>query len=380
MTSALRKRVDMSTGKFVHGAFAPHQEYKLWNAAVAKAIPKYRAKVVRIPNGQVEVSFTPVNESNVINARMGFNPLLDCPRRELTPEERQRKDVQNHKRSAKRARQNVRYLAKSMCASHMLTFTYRKAVFVRDEVAKHWKEFLRLFRKRYPEWQYLAAIEKHNSDESMEAHKGGYHLHVAVKGRQDIKWLLRCWLIAIGQPLEDVNDWFSRGVKLEWRSMGAVNVQAPQNRWDGEARNWNRRKIAAYLTKYIGKDFDEDTKARKKYWHSEGIEKATITRFWLKADSWEAAYYEIFDLVFYSGSTSISVWGDTDCNCAWITGEIPLDRLHQFSAVKPEEIDWLEDDHLTGEAVNYPVVDRACFIDSMLIDFDSSNQFCRVKL
>lgn len=318
------------------------EEYAAWNRAVSVPIPKYRAKIVRIPNGQTEVSFTPVKESNVINARMGFNPLLDSPRRVRDEEKQQRVDEENKRRSAKRARQNVRYLAKSMCANHMLTFSYRATVLDRDTVAEDWKRFVRLFRKRYPEWQYVAALEKHDSEESDEAHRGGYHIHVAVKGRQDIRWLRRCWLLSIGQPMSEVSEWLYSGEKMGSRSLGAVNVQAPKFLND-HARHWSRGKVAAYLTKYIGKELEDGAKCRKKYWHSDAIVKPEITRFWLKADSWEAAYYEVFNLVFYSGATTISVWGDSDCNCAWITGETAFDRIGQCQGIPPESIDWLED-------------------------------------
>lgn len=108
------------------------QEYKAWNAAVAKPIPEYRAKLVRLPHGQTEISVTPANITSVINARMGFNPLLDCPRKRKTPEEQEQRDKENRARAAKHARQVVRYHVKSILADHMLTFSYRENVIDRE--------------------------------------------------------------------------------------------------------------------------------------------------------------------------------------------------------------------------------------------------------
>lgn len=311
------------------------QEYKLWNAAVAKAIPEFCAKLVKLPHGQSEISVTPVNILSVINARMGFNPLLDCPRREnFDDEERARRDEENRQRSAKRAKQTVRHLVKSIFADHMLTFTYRENVTDRKKVAKDWKEFVRLFRLRHPEWAYLAVIEKQE--------RGAYHIHAAVAGKQDIRWLLRCWLIAIGQPPEDVSQWLIKGVKLGQKSFGAVNVEPPKRRWGGTAKHWKRDKLAGYLTKYIGKDFDEAEKNRKKYWHSRNIPKPEITRFWLKADNYLDAVREAHDLIYFTGACHLSMWGDHSAGVIWITGETDRKHIGQCTQAAPD-FDFLAD-------------------------------------
>lgn len=303
-----------------------------WSKANSVPIAKYTAKVVRLAHGQIEVSCTRVNEENVNNHRMGFNPLLDCPRKERadrTDEEQAERDLENRKRATKLARQNVRYLVKAAQFDHMLTFGYRDAVLDRDRVAANWKAFVRLYRKRYPDWQYLAVLERHDSEQTLEAHRNAYHIHVAVKGRQNIKWLLRCWLLTIGQPLKDVSEWLIEGIKLGFKSLGSVNVQAPMKLQQTQVREFSRSKIAGYLTKYIGKELDLAGKGKKKYWHSDGISKPEITRFWLKAKDWESAYRELLDMVIFSGVTSISTWGDNHIDVVWITGETALDRIGQ---------------------------------------------------
>lgn len=98
-------------------------EHAAWNRAVAKPIPQFRAKLVRLPHGQTEISVTPANQISVINARMGFNPLLDCARKQRTPEDQEQRDKENRQRAAKRARQRVRWLNKCIAANHLITFS-----------------------------------------------------------------------------------------------------------------------------------------------------------------------------------------------------------------------------------------------------------------
>ncbi|MDD5299919.1 MAG: hypothetical protein PHD65_05420 [Gallionella sp.] len=337
MATALRKRVCPSTGNLVNGAFTPYQEYKLWNAAVSKPIPEYRAKLVTIANGQYEVSVTPANTISVINARMGFNPLLDCPRREREPAEQEERDIENRQRATKRARQNVRHLVKAAFADHMLTFNYRENVTDRAAVVKDWHEFVRLFRIRFPDWTYLAVLEKQE--------RGSYHIHVAVKGRQNIKWALRCWLKAIGQPAEEINDWYNNGNKLGTRSLGNVDVQAPKARWGGTHKLWKRDKLSSYLTKYIGKEFDESTKGAKKYWASRNIEKPVTERFWLKATNFLEAIKEAHDLIYSRRADNISMWADASAGVVWITGEVDKEALswEHCEQAKPD-FDLLEEE------------------------------------
>lgn len=281
--------------------------------AEAQPIPEYWCKVVRLPHGQVEVSVTPANRETIINLRMGFNPLLDSPRKRRTVEEQAERDAENRARAAKRARQSVRHLVKSLFADHMLTFSYRDNVEDRAKVAADWKEFVRLFRLRYPDWRYLAVLEKQE--------RGALHIHVAVTGKQDIKWLLRCWLLAIGQTPEQVADWYIRGIKLGSQSLGAVNVEPPKRRWGGTSKKWQRNKLAGYLTKYIGKEFEESDKGAKKYWHSRNVIRPVVEKFWLTATTYAQAVEQAHDIVMYSGCSTMSMWGDHHAGVIWITGE-----------------------------------------------------------
>lgn len=331
--SAIRQRWDTTTDKAHLGRGSDSEDNRAWVEAVSRPIPAYRAKLVLLAHGQAEISVTATNEKSVINARMGFSPLLDCRRKDRTAEEQAKRDVENRNRAAKRARQNVRYKIKAVQADHMLTFSYRENVTDRAQVAAHWKEFVRLFRVRFPDWEYISVLEKQE--------RGAIHIHVAVNGRQDIRWLLRCWLLAIGQPVGDVSAWLIQGVKLGEKSFGAVNVEAPTKRWGGVTRQWKADKLAGYLTKYIGKEFEEAEKSAKKYWASRNIEKPVITRFWLKAKNFTEAAIEAHDLIFYRGM-SLSMWGNNMDNVIWICGDTPRERLGKITECV-HDLDMLND-------------------------------------
>lgn len=296
-----------------------YEEYKLWNAANVNPIAEFKAKLTELDHGQYELSVTPINPIHVVNDRMGFNPLLDCYRREITDEdERARRDEENRKRASKKAKQATRHLVKASYADHMLTFSYRKNETDKKTVVKHWHEFVRLFRVRFPEWTYVAVVEKQE--------RGAFHIHVAVKGRQEIKWLRRCWLKAIGQPAEEVSDWYNHGVKLGEKSLGAVDVCAPTKRWGGVGK-WRRDKLASYLTKYIGKEFEESEKGAKKYWASRNIEKPVVKRFWLKAKTYLEAIREAHGLINDRRVDDMSIWACQLSRVVWITGEVAWENL-----------------------------------------------------
>jgi hypothetical protein len=312
MRTSLRKRWDTVNDCPSVEPVSLADEAKRYIQATAVPVAEYRAKLVKMASGEVEISVTPTQYSSVINARMGFNPLLDCPRRTRSTEEQAQRDSENRQRATRRAKYKVRCLIKTIEANLMLTFTYRENVTDRERVARDWKEFLRLYHQRYPDWLFVCAPE--------EQERGAIHLHVAVKGKQDIRWLLRCWLLAIGQPADEVNDWFINGNKLGDKSLGSVNVEPPKRRWGSCSAKWKANKLSSYLTKYIGKEFETTLKGKKKYWHSKGIEQPLVERFYLKATDWIEAVREAMAYIKAVGVRNIDAWGDSSAGVVWITG------------------------------------------------------------
>ena len=145
----------------------------------------------------------------------------------------------NLKDSAKRAKQQVRLRCKAIQADHMVTLSYRGAM--RDKVRLR-RDF-RAFRERVGRvlgFEYVAAPERHKS--------GGWHLHIAVRGRQNIRVMRSIWWSIVG------------------RAMGNVHVRSPYK------EKGLRHKLAAYIGKYVTKDFQEHKANEKRYWSSKGVD------------------------------------------------------------------------------------------------------------
>lgn len=151
--------------------------------------------------------------------------------------------------AAKRARQQVRLRCKAIGADRMITLTYRENVLDKERIKRDFDSLRRLLG-RIQNFQYVAVPERQK--------RGAWHLHIAVKGRQNYRVLRAMWLRVVGE------------------GNGNVDVRNP-NREVGL-----RHKIATYIGKYIVKNFDEHKLNEKRYWASRGIkvpEAETIVHF-----------------------------------------------------------------------------------------------------
>lgn len=196
----------------------------------------FKVKAHDLGHGHLEVSaYRPIvwqeTEWTVDQIRDHLEALEEHP---LDPEEVREK---HRLRAAKRAKGNVRRLCKVMGAVSLMTLTYRENQTDLELHKKHVREFVRRVRRVWPDFMAVAAFEKQK--------RGAWHCHLATprvpaefsKGDIKIKsWnLLRSvWLSVVG--LDN----------------GAVNVKARK-------RNSKRSpaKLAAYLSKYILKAFEE---------------------------------------------------------------------------------------------------------------------------
>jgi hypothetical protein len=131
---------------------------------------------------------------------------------------------------------------------YLLTLTYRGPQPDLDQAWCDFKAFVREFREKNPDWQYVVAYERHKS--------GGIHFHLAVRGWQNVVELRRCWREVVGE--------------------GNIDVRSPDEK--GRYR-WGRLKLAHYISKYIGKDMENALLNRRKYAASRNIEQPVMTRY-----------------------------------------------------------------------------------------------------
>lgn len=207
----------------------------------------------------------------------------------------------NVNRAYRRSAQRVRWIVKTLSADHLLTFTYRENMQDRNRLKRDWQAFQRLVRARYPEWSFVCVVEPQD--------RGALHIHAAVPGRQDIKYLRRCWYKALGASPD------ASGADTP----GQVNVRAPWKRWGGSGYKWNPDKLAGYLTKYLSKTFIESEKNSKRYWATKGIE-VPVQKFWIGAASFAEAIVETHDILRGLGVKHMTMWASEGYEAIWMSG------------------------------------------------------------
>ena len=269
--------------------------------------PSYWAKLTTFKNGSFELAVTlpsPLDHHKVQEPYRGalgdsVQPM-QLRKEVMTPEE---KEAANKARSVRRSRQTVRHTIKALEADHMLTLTYRENMQDVDRLKADFKRFVRMVTARYPEWRYVAVKETQE--------RGALHLHLAVKGRQPIKYLLKCWYIAIGGSIDDSGE----------NTKGAVNVRAPHRRWRSGGKAWKCDKLAGYLTKYLGKEIEASVCIMLKgTGQAAQLTSLRLSSFWLGATNFKDAIVESHNLVYHRGANDLSLWAADDWQNIWISG------------------------------------------------------------
>jgi hypothetical protein len=140
--------------------------------------------------------------------------------------------------AAKRAKQQVRLRCKAIGCDRMITLTYRENM---QDKARLKRDFDALRRRlsRLGNFHYVAVAEQQK--------RGAWHLHVAVRGRQNYRVLRSIWQSIVGVDNGNID------VRNPFREKGL------------------RHKLAGYLAKYIGKDFANHRMNEKRYWTSRGV-------------------------------------------------------------------------------------------------------------
>lgn len=138
----------------------------------------------------------------------------------------------NRERSARRARTAVRRLVKAKCLDTMLTLTYRENVTDRAVIARHLDLVIKRIRRVIPGFQYVAVFERQK--------RGAWHAHLAVERIQS-HYLHKGTLVRSYDLLRAI-----------WRAVvGDLGGNVDVSR--SKAARRSSARIAAYLSKYIGK-------------------------------------------------------------------------------------------------------------------------------
>lgn len=193
----------------------------------------------------------------------------------------------NLKRSARRAKTKVRRMVKVLGLDALLTLTYRENQTDLPLCKAHMKEFIRRVRKLLPGFVYVAAFEQQK--------RGAWHVHMAVHKLPTV-------LAWSGTKVKSYNV-----IRAVWRSVvGDLGGNIDQQR----RRKFSRQssaKLAAYLSKYMLKAFEDGDDWSNRYSGSAGvvIPPAQVLRFQA------AKLAELIDLAYgvvAVGACQVSTW------------------------------------------------------------------------
>ena len=207
------------------------------------------------------------------------------------------KEKSNKHRSIRRSRQTVKDKALTMQADRMLTLTYRENVTDRTRAFKDFNKFIRLVRKYHGDIQYVAVAEKQK--------RGAFHFHLAINRFYDVRNLRALWHRVVG------------------KDNGNIDISRKHN---PAGRPVDPAKIAAYLSKYMSKEFgdEEHVPGRNRYRVSLGIVVPLVVGFMPLAAGSEVYFLtNVFKQI--TGTDATGIWESHEFQCICLDNFKPIE-------------------------------------------------------
>lgn len=200
----------------------------------------YDLRVHDLGHGHIEASALPRyawHEVDVLEP-LAASDLAECLAHppEPTRQELLDKAAANRERATRRARTQVRRLSKAKGLTVLLTLTYRENMTDRARMARDFDVFVKRVRRVIPAFEYVCVFERQK--------RGAWHAHIAVP-RILSHYMQRGLLVKSYDLLRSM-----------WRGVVGAdngNVDVSRNR----RVNRSSAKLAGYISKYIGKTFDQ---------------------------------------------------------------------------------------------------------------------------
>lgn len=204
--------------------------------------------------------------------------------REAAKEERRQQAL---KKNAQRAKTMCRRVIKAEAFDELLTLTYRENQQDRALCKHHFAQWLRRMKKALPGFRFCASFEMQK--------RGAMHVHIAThklpqhalyKGVKIEAWKLgtAVWRSVVG---EDNGMCFVGG----------------KTRHGGRRRNLSLAKMAAYVSKYILKDYEDAPEDTSRYSRSHGTVISKPVRLHIQATS----LADLIGLAFHLGEGDVIV-------------------------------------------------------------------------
>ena len=192
------------------------------------------------------------------------------------------KQAQQMKKNAQLAKTKCRWLIKSQGLDELLTITYRDNQQDRALCKVHFKEWVRRMKRALGgSFIYVAAFERQD--------RGAMHVHVAChklpkhalthKGVKVPAWRLgtEIWRSIVGQD-------------------NGLCFVGGKTRFGGSRRNLSQAKLAAYVSKYIMKDYADAPKGANRFSRSDGLQVPKGERRFLHGCSFGQMMDAVFDV------------------------------------------------------------------------------------
>lgn len=168
----------------------------------------------------------------------------------------------NALRSARRAKTKVRRLVKVLGLDTLLTLTYRGNQQDLPLCKRHFKEFVRRLKRVLPGFVYVAAFERQK--------RGAWHVHIACRRFAKLLDVGGHHVVATGD---------GHGVKVKSYNVIRAVWRGVTGEWQGTINDSRRKglsvktpaKLAAYLSKYMTKAFEEGEDWSNRYSATSGV-------------------------------------------------------------------------------------------------------------
>ncbi len=273
----------------------------------------YYAKVTKLRGGCLEVcmkNVRPMAQAKFAEQWENHFPVSLAPKDEKSASEIEAEREANHRRAVRKAKQTTRWLVQQMQADRLLTLTYRDNVEDREKVKGDFSRFRRLVANGWKgqpglkDWRYVAVLEKQQ--------RGAFHVHIAVRGWQPVKFLRQCWYRACGADMDATGS----------ETPGQINVTPPRNdQGPRRKKEWATSRLAFYIVKYMQKTFDETSLEKNRYWRSKDIDAPSQYRHWLVATNMLDAIHELISTLSFSEGFALRMhWSTNDGAVYWCSG------------------------------------------------------------
>lgn len=209
----------------------------------------YRVKAYDLGNGQIEATASRGTEWHELD----WSPQVMDDYFEVIERDKEERAAERAEacaaKSAQRAKKRVRHLCKAMGTDSMVTLTYRALQTDLGLCKAHVKEFNRRLKRWLPGFQCVAGFERQK--------RGAWHVHLATAGIPNFFMEKN----ALGVPCRVKSYDLLRRI---WRAVvGDLGGNADLSK--RKQRGSRCAQIAAYIAKYITKEFAEGEKWSNRY-------------------------------------------------------------------------------------------------------------------